>query len=100
MNILENNDLRTLFDRYGLDYRVKPAPGSGAVATLDLNCTGADDADLESYEDHAVPEVLVDCDVMYVPQCLQPDYTLKIKMPIWLAEYIAQETTHRLKEES
>jgi hypothetical protein len=100
VNVLENNDLRALFDRYGLDYRVEPAPGYGAVATLNLSCMGSDDADLEFHEDHAVLEVLVDCDVMYVPQCLQTDYTLKIKMPIWLAEHIAHVTGIQQKEES
>lgn len=100
MNILQNNDLRTLFDRYGIDYRVDPAPGYGAVATLKLDCMGSNDAELEFHEDHVVLEVWVDCDVEYVPQCLQTDYMLKIKMPIWMAECIAQATTHRQKEES
>ena len=99
MNVLENNDLRTLFDRYGLDYSVKPAPGYGAVATLNLNCMGSYDADLEFHEDHAVLEVWVDCDVMYVPQCLQTDYTLKIKMPIWMADHIAHVTNDKYREE-
>ena len=100
MNVLGNNDLRILFDRYGLDYSVDSAPGYGAVATLDLNCMGSDDANLEFNDGHAVLEVLVDCDVMYVPQCLQTDYTLKIKMPIWLAEHIAHVTSIRQEEES
>lgn len=99
MNVLQNNDLRTLFDRYGLDYRVEPAPGYGAVATLGLSCIGADDAELRFHDGKAVLDVLVDQDISYVPQCLQDDYVLRIKMPIWLAEHIAQETTHRLKEE-
>lgn len=100
MNVLQNNDLRTLFDRYGLDYSVDPAPGYGAVATLGLNCMGSGDAELEFHEDHAVLEVLVDSDVMYVPQCLQTDYTLKIKMPIWLADHIAYVANKQQKEES
>lgn len=100
MNVSENNDLRTLFDRYGLDYRVNPAPGSGAVATLDLNCAGADDINLEFHEDHAVLKVWVDYGIEYVPQCLQTDYILKIKMPIWVAEHIADATTNQQKEES
>lgn len=95
MNVLENNDLRTLFDRYGLDYRVKPAPGSGAVATLDLNCAGAADAKLEFHEDHAVLEVLVDFDIEHLPKRFQTDYMLKIKMPIWMADYIAYVTTNQ-----
>lgn len=52
MNVLQNNDLRTLFDRYGLDYRVEPAPGYGAVATLGLNCMGSNDAELEFHDGH------------------------------------------------
>lgn len=100
MNVLENNDLRTLFDHYGLNYRAKPEPGYGAVATLNLNCTGAEITNLEFHENHAVLEILVDYDVEYLPQCHQTDYWLKIKMPIWMAEYIAEATTHRQKEES
>lgn len=100
MNVSENNDLRTLSDYYGLDYRVEPAPGYGAIATLSLNCMGADDADLEFHDGHAVLEVLVDFDAMYVPQCFQTDYMLKIKMPIWVAEHIAHVTSIRQKEES
>lgn len=100
MNILQNNDLRTLSDHYGFDYSVKPVPDYGAVATLDLNCMGSDDADLEFHDGHAVLEVLVDCDAMYVPQCLQIDYMLRIKMPIWMAEHIAHVTSIRQKEES
>lgn len=100
MNVLQNNDLRTLFDRYGLDYRAESTPGYGAVATLGLNCTGAEIANLEFHENHAVLEVLVDYDVEYLPQCHQTDYMLKIKMPIWVAECIADATTRREMEES
>ena len=100
MNVLQNNDLRTLFNRYGLNYRGEPAPGYGAVATLDLNCMGSDDADLEFHEDHAILDILVDQDVMYVPQCHVTDYMLKIKMPIWMAEHIERVTSIRQKEES
>lgn len=100
MNILQNNDLRTLSDHYGLDYRVEPAPGSGAVATLNLNCAGADDINLEFHEDHAVLEIWVDYGIEYVPQCCQTDYWLRIKIPIWIAEHIAYVTTRHLKEES
>lgn len=100
MNVSENNDLRTLSHHYGLDYSVKPDPGHGAVATLNLNCTGADDANLEFHEDHAVFELWVDYDVEYLPQCHQTDYWLRIKMPIWMAEHIAYVTTRHLKEES
>ena len=99
MNVLHNNDLRTLFDRYGLNYRAESAPGYGAVATLNLNCMGSDDAELEFHEDHAVLEIWVDSDIEYVPQCLQTDYMLKIKMPIWVAEQIADATTNQQKEE-
>lgn len=100
MNVLQNNDLRTLFDRYGLDYRVDSTPGYGTAATLTLNCMGADDANLRFHDGKAVLDVLVDQDISYVPQYRQDDYVLRIKMPIWMAEYIAQETTHRQKEES
>lgn len=100
MNVLQNNDLRTLFDRYGLDYRVKPEPGYGAVAILNLDCIWAEDANLEFHEDHAVLEVLVDYDVEYLPQCHQTDSWLKIKMPVWMAEHIAHATTNQQKEES
>lgn len=100
MNILENNDLRALFDRYGLDYRGEPAPGYGAIGTLNLNCMGANDADLEFHEDHAVLEVLVDSDIEYLPKCFQTDYMLKIKMPIWMVEHIAHVTKIQQKEES
>jgi hypothetical protein len=100
MNVLQNNDLRTLLDRYGLDYRGEPAPGYGAIDTLSLNCMGANDADLEFHEDHAVLEVLVDSDIEYLPKCFQTDYMLKIKMPIWMAEHIARVTTNQQKEES
>lgn len=97
MNILQNNDLRTLFDRYGIDYRADSAPGYGTVATLDLNCIGAD---LRFHDGQAVLDVLVDQNVSYVPQYRQDDYVLRIKMPIWMAEHIAHATTHRQKEES
>ena len=100
MNVLENNDLRTLFDRYGLDYRADSVPGYGSAATLTLNCIGADDAELRFHDGKAVLDVLVDQDISYVPQCLQDDYVLRLKMPIWMAEYIARVTTHELKEES
>lgn len=95
MNVLQNNDLRTLFDRYGFEYSSEPAPGYGAVATFNLNCIYAADAKLEFHEDHAVLEVLVDFDIEYAPQCLQTDYMLKIKMPIWMADYIAYVTTNQ-----
>lgn len=100
MNILQNNDLRTLSDHYGFDYSVMPIPNYGAVETLNLNCMGSDDADLEFHDGHAVLEIWVDYDKKDVPQGRITEYMLKIKMPIWLAEHIAQETTHRLKEES
>lgn len=99
MNVLKNNDLRTLFDRYGFEYSSEPAPGYGVVTTLALNCMGSNDADLEFHDGHAVLEVLVDSDIKHLPKCFQTDYMLKIKMPIWVAEHIAQETTYRLKEE-
>lgn len=100
MNVLGNNDLRTLFDRYGLDYSVDSAPGYGTVATLDLNCMGANDINLELHEDRVVLEVWVDYGIEYVPQCCQTDYWLRIKIPIWIAEHIAYVTTRHLKEES
>ena len=100
MNILQNNDLRTLSDHYGLDYSAMPYPGYGAVATLNLNCMGSYDADLEFYDEHAVLEVWVDFDKTDVPQCCQTDYWLRIKIPIWIAEHIAYVTTRHLKEES
>lgn len=100
MNVLENNDLRTLFDRYGFEYSSEPDLGYGSAATLALNCIGADDAILRFHDGKAVLDVLVDQDISYVPQYLQDDYVLRIKMPIWMAEYIAKATTHRQKEES
>ncbi|MCF1694293.1 hypothetical protein [Corynebacterium argentoratense] len=100
MNVLENNDLRTLFDRYGLDYRAEPDPGYGAATTLTLNCIGADDAILRFHDGKAVLDVLVDQDISYVPQYRQDDYVLRIRMPIWMAEYIAHATTNQQKEES
>lgn len=100
MNILQNNDLRTLFDRYGLDYRVDSVPGYGEVATLNLNCMMPYDADLEFYEDHAVLEIWVDYDQTDVPQRRINEYKLRIKMPIWVAEDIAHVTSIRQKEES
>ena len=100
MNVLENNDLRTLFDRYGLNYSVKPDHGHDEVATLDLNCIGADDIKLEFHEDHAVIEFWVDYGIEYVPHCRQTDYWLKLKVPTWMAEHIAYVTTRHLKEES
>ena len=95
MNVLQNNDLRTLFDRYGLDYSGEPAPGYGAVATLNLNCIYAADAKLEFHDGHAVLEVLVDFDIEHLPKRFQTDYMLKIKMPIWMADYIAYVTTNQ-----
>lgn len=100
MNVLQNNDLRTLFDRYGLDYSVNPATGYGAVAILKLDCMGLYDVDLVFYEDHAVLKIWADHDTGYRTQCRETDYCLRLKMPIWVAEHIAQETTHRQKEES
>lgn len=100
MRTIKPIDMETLIYKYGFDYSVDPAPGYGAVATLGLNCMGANDADLEFREGHAVLEVLVDSDVMYVPQCLQTGYTLKIKMPIWLADHIAYVANKQQKEES
>nr|DAS39095.1 MAG TPA: hypothetical protein [Caudoviricetes sp.] len=100
MNILQNNDLRTLSDHYGLDYSAMPYPGYGAVATLNLNCMGSYDADLEFYDEHAVLEVWVDFDKTDVPQRHITEYKLKIKMPIWVAEHIAHVTSIRQKEES
>lgn len=99
MNVLQNNDLRTLFDRYGFDYSGEPAPGYGAIDTLNLSCIGADAANLEFHDGQAVLEVLVDSDIEYLPQCFQTDYMLKIKMPIWMAEYITKATTRQQKEE-
>ena len=100
MNVLENSDLRALFDRYGLDYRTEPDLGYGSATTLTLNCIEADDAILRFHDGKAVLDVLVDQYISYVPQCRQDDYVLRIRMPIWLAECIAKATTHREKEES
>jgi len=100
MNVLQNNNLRTLFDHYGLNYRAESEPGYGSVSTLTVNCIGADVANLRFHDGKAILDVLVDSDIEYGPQCLQTDYMLKIKMPIWMAEYIAKATTHRQKEES
>lgn len=100
MNVLQNNDLCTLFDRYGFDYRAESAPGCGTATTLTLNCLEADDAELRFHDGKAVLDVLVGQDVSYVPQYLQDDYVLRIRMPIWMAEYVAKATTHRQKEES
>lgn len=100
MNVLQNNDLRTFLDQYGLDYSVEPDPVYSAAATLNLDCMGLYDVDLEFHDDHAVLEVWADYNKKYAPQRLQTDYTLKVKMPIWLAEHITHVTSIRQKEES
>ena len=100
MRTLNPIEMETLVYKYGFDYRVEPASGHDNVATLDLNCIGADDIKLEFQEAHAVIELWVDYGIEYVPQCRQTDYWLRIKVPIWMAEHIAYVTTRHLKEES
>ena len=100
MNILQNNDLRTFSDHYGFDYSVMPIPDYGAVETLSLSCMGSYDANLESYDGHAVLEIWVDYDKKDVPQGRITEYMLKIKMPIWVAKQIAYSVNNKYKEES
>ena len=91
--------METLIYKYGFDYRVDPESGYGAVATLNLNCMYADGANLEFHEGHVVLETTVAYGTTNLPLCQQIDYMLKIKMPIWMAEYIARATTNQQKEE-
>lgn len=100
MNVLQNNDLRTLSDHYGLDYSIMPYPGYGEVTTLNLNCMGSYDADLEFHEDHAILEIWVDYDKTDVPQRRITEYKLRIKIPIWVADHIAHVANKKYKEES
>lgn len=100
MRTIKPIDMETLVYKYGLDYRVESNPSSGAVATLNLNCIYADGANLEFHKDHVILETAVAYGTTNLPLCQQIDYMLKIKMPIWMAEYIARATIHRQKEES
>ena len=100
MRTINPIDMETLVYKYGFDYHIESNPSSGAVATLNLNCIYADGANLEFHKDHVVLETAVAYGTTNLPHCQQIDYMLKIKMPIWVAKHIAQETTHRQKEES
>ena len=99
MNFIENNDLRTLSDHYGLDYGTMPYPGYGEVATPSLNCMASYDADLEFHEYHAIVEIWGDYDKTDVPQRHITECKLKIKMPICVAKEIAYATNRKYKEE-